>query len=338
MLPVTGIVWGLLLLLTAGGCEQALTPQPPENKPVKNFEHFWRAVDRHYSFFQIKGVDWDSVYQVYRPRVHNDMSNQALLRVMDSCLRLLQDGHNSLDAGFRQIKYPNFYLDSPANFDQSVLEREYFYASGRNERTAGFAHTVLDSIGYVRYKDFTASFAPEQLDYVLERMQPYEGLILDLRNNTGGAVSNVYDLLARFMRQERTVLQIQHKNGRAHDAFTAPEDVTVAPAGDVQYTRPVVVLTNRQCYSATSFFAGACKAVPHITLLGDTTGGGGGAPAKVELPNGWVVSCSSTRVLTAGGLNIEPGVPPDTSVSMTEADAAAGRDPLIEAAIQRLRE
>jgi hypothetical protein len=42
--------------------------------------------------------------------------------------------------------------------------------------------------------------------------------------------------------------------------------------------------------------------------------------------------------LTAGGLNIKPGVPPDTSVSMTEADAAAGRDPLIEAAIQRLRE
>ena len=69
----------------------------------------------------------------------------------------------------------------------------------------------------------------------------------------------------------------------------------------------------------------------NFTLVGQITGGGGGAAPAYELPNGWVVGVSSNYFLDAQQHHIENGVSPEIEVSNTQDDLIARRDPMLEA-------
>jgi C-terminal processing protease CtpA/Prc len=77
-------------------------------------------------------------------------------------------------------------------------------------------------------------------------------------------------------------------------------------------------------------------AFPHVTQVGDTTGGGLGSPAGFELPNGWGYRFSVSRTFTPDGKNWENGVPPDITIWMDTSDEQAGIDTIMETAIQLL--
>ena len=74
------------------------------------------------------------------------------------------------------------------------------------------------------------------------------------------------------------------------------------------------------------------KALANVTLLGDTTGGGGGLPMSSELPNGWVVRYSSAPTFDADTNHIEFGVAPDIRLDMKVEDIFSEKDTYIEAA------
>jgi len=94
-----------------------------------------------------------------------------------------------------------------------------------------------------------------------------------------------------------------------------------------------MLLTNRGCYSATSFFTLAMKAFPHVVQVGDTTGGGLGSPSGFELPNGWRYRFSVSRTLDPQGNNFENGIPPDVPVWNDPQNEANGVDDIMERAI-----
>ncbi|PLX18844.1 MAG: peptidase S41, partial [Salinivirgaceae bacterium] len=100
-----------------------------------------------------------------------------------------------------------------------------------------------------------------------------------------------------------------------------------------------VILTNRNCYSATSFFAAAAKALPNVTQIGDTTGGGAGAPHGGQMPNGWYYRFSVTRSAypsSEGLIDFEVGVAPDIAVNMDPIEEDQGIDSILETAIEFL--
>jgi C-terminal processing protease CtpA/Prc len=78
------------------------------------------------------------------------------------------------------------------------------------------------------------------------------------------------------------------------------------------------------------------RTIPHATLIGDDTGGGGGIPVYGELPNGWTYRFSATQTITPGGEHIEITVPVDIRVDLDSADEANGVDTIIEAALATL--
>ncbi|MCB0662395.1 MAG: hypothetical protein KDC24_06630 [Saprospiraceae bacterium] len=100
----------------------------------------------------------------------------------------------------------------------------------------------------------------------------------------------------------------------------------------------MVILTNRKSYSAATFFPALMSAYPHVTIMGDTTGGGGGIPYHLELPNGWNFRLSTTITKDAQGRNIELGIPPDKLVSLDKEKANEGIDSVIEAALAHIKE
>jgi hypothetical protein len=325
----------LILLAITTSCEKILMEDEPANDPVTNFEHLWKTADEKYSFFEYKGINWDEIYAVYRPQVNNEMNNYQLFKVLGSMLNELKDGHVNLTAPFDISRY-SFKYNAPENFNFRLIKDHYI---GWDYRITGaLANTIFErdglSIGYIYYGSFLNYVESADIDFVIGSLWHTDGIILDMRNNGGGSVSNIYKIGSRFADQERIVYSSAMKTGPGHEDFGEPAEVSMEPGGSYQYTRPVVLLTNRGCFSATSFYAAAMKAFPHVIQVGDTTGGGLGSPAGFELPNGWGYRFSVSRTLSPDGQNWENGVPPDVTVWMDPQHELEGIDDIMEKAIE----
>lgn len=324
-----------LLPLLLASCDKVLFEKDPAADPVSNFEACWKELDEGYAFFEYKQIDWDSVYDVFRPQVNEDMSPIELFEVLSDMLYTLRDGHVNLTSSFNVSRNWDWYLGYPPNFDFDLLERNYW----KDEQwyTGPLVHTWVDSaIGYVRYASFGSPVSESQLDLVIARFQQARGLIIDLRDNGGGSLNLTYTIASRFADQKRLAYRFVVKDGPGHSDFSEPYEVYIEPSGERQYTGPVVILTNRSCYSATNTFVAVMKAFPHVKVIGDWTGGGGGIPSSGELPNGWTVRYSATQSYLPGGFPIEGGIPPDIRVDMLEEDRLNGEDTILERAIEEL--
>lgn len=325
----------LLPLLLFMGCEKVLMEKEPGDDPVSNFEHLWHTANEKYSFFEYKQINWDEVYDQYRPLVSDGMSNYQLFTVLGSMLNELEDGHVNLIAPFDVSRYQFKYF-APENFNLRLLKDHYI---GWDYRTTGpLLNTSFERdgkiIGYIYYGSFSSFVENADIDFTLAALWHTDGIILDMRNNGGGSVSNIYKIGSRFADQERFIYSSALKNGPGYDDFSTPSEVYMEPAGARQYLKKVIFLTNRGCYSATSFFTLAMKAFPHVIQVGDTTGGGLGAPSGFELPNGWGYRFSVSRTFSPQGENFENGVPPDVVVWMDPIHEAQGIDDIMEKAIE----
>lgn len=316
-------------------CEKVLIKKGPADDPVSNFNILWETLDRQYSFFTYKQIDWTEVYRTYRPLVHEEMDDAALFKVMSDMLFLLKDGHTNLTSPFNRSRNWEWYLNSPANFNFDILQRNYL---GNNYRISGpLLNTVIDSIGYIYYGSFQSEIAEGNIDFIVQDFRHLKGIIIDVRNNSGGNTENIDRIASRFTSHKLLTHYWLYKSGPGHDEFYKPEAKYLEPDGPLQYTGNVAILTNRRCYSATNDFVATMKALPNVTVIGDTTGGGGGLPFNSELPNGWQFRFSSTMMLTAAGFNIEGGIPSDIHLDMTQEQISNGKDTILEYAIRYLK-
>lgn len=330
------VLWMLGLALV--GCETLFMKPNPGTSPQDIFEEAWTFTDQEYSFFSFKGIDWDSVRTVYEPQVREDMTDEALFDLLADMLFTLRDGHVNLRTSFDRSRNWTWFLDYPPNYNEDVLER--FYWKNEQQFVGPFVVYDFGDVGYARYASFSNFVSSSSIDYIVEQFdqEGYKGMILDMRSNGGGSTSNIGRILGRFTNKAVVAAQERNKVGPGHDELGPLYDFTIEPQGDTNYTKPVVVLVNRLSYSATNFFATATKAFPNITLMGDTTGGGGGAPSFIDLANGWNLRVSNTQLFDLNGFNVEDGVPPDVYVQLDSAQMQQGVDTMLELALETLRE
>ncbi len=307
--------------------------------PTGNFEALWRIIDEHYCFLDYKqhelGVDWQQVYYKYKERVNDKMTDLQLFEVLCQMLGELRDGHVNLSAAHDYGRYWSWFEDYPANLSDSLL-RVYL---GTDYRIAGgLDYRILDdNIGYVRYDSFTSGFGEGNLDEVLMHLMLCQGLIIDIRGNGGGNLTNADMLAARFCHEKTLVGYTQHKTGPGHSDFSDLQPHYLEPSKNIRWHKPVVVLTNRHVFSAANEFTMYMKALPQVKVVGDHTGGGAGMPFSSSLPNGWSVRFSAVPTYDAQRHSTEFGIEPDYYVSLTDDDFRRGRDTIIEFARQLLR-
>ncbi len=318
------------LLLTSSACERLLIGPDPANTPANNFDLLWKTVDEKYSYFTYKNIDWNAIYAKYRPLVKDGMKQEELFDVMADMLYELRDGHVNLTSKFNISRNWDWYLNYPQNFNSTILERNYL---GKDYEIAQpFRTTIIGNVGYIRYSSFLSGIPGSTVDYLLAKYTNTRGLIIDIRDNGGGSISNVDVLAGRFTNQTRTVGYTRYKNGPDHDDFSQPFVRELKPTGRF-WNKEVVVLTNRSVFSAANDFAAVMSELPNVTLMGDQTGGGGGAPISSELPNGWRFRFSTNQLLNAKREQIEHGLVPGVKVDILKADEDNGIDTIIQTAL-----
>lgn len=320
-----GIASALLLSSCVDETEYADNPQG-------NFLQLWRIIDEHYCFFDYKqqqyGLDWNEVYQRYSPQINSHMTSSQLFEVLANMLAELRDGHVNLSTNFDLGRYWAWHEDYPANYSENLIDH---YLGTDYKIAGGLRYRILDdNVGYISCTTFETAQSSNALNNILSYLASCNGLILDVRNNTGGMLTSAEELAARFTNEEILVGYIQHKTGKGHNDFSAMEPQRLKPSSGLRWQKRVVVLTNRKVYSAANEFVKYMKCCPNVTIVGDKTGGGAGMPFTSELPNGWGVRFSACPMYNTNKQPTEFGIEPDHPCQLSEADAFNGYDTIIE--------
>jgi len=208
-----------------------------------------------------------------------------------------------------------------------------YFSKDLNKLTSTFQYGILpDELGYI----YISSFPKDEetyrhFDAVLDHIKETKGLIIDIRHNGGGS-TNASDYFI-----ERLISD--HLEGtlwtRTDGGYRPVRQYY--PGGDFQYTKSTVLLINGKSFSTAEAMANLCKKIEHITLIGDTTGGGGGVPQKFYLPSGLRFRVPTRYALRYDGEHVEwNGIPPDILVPQTKEDIDNEQDKQLEYAIDYL--
>ena len=323
------LIYCLAVLLLVGCAEK----DEFEHDQVGNFEALWSIMDEHYSFFDYKQVNWNEVHQRYRALVSNEMTDRELFDVCGDMLKELRDGHTNLIASHDVSRYW-IWEQWPVNYDERIIDEHYLNFDYK--MASGIKYQILPgNFGYMYYGSFSSDIGEGNLDLILSYLSTADGLIIDVRDNGGGLLTNVETLVSRFIKEKTLAGYICHKTGPGHNDFSDPYAYYFEPTKNhIHYLKPVVVLANRGSFSATNHLRSIMKSLDQVAIVGDTTGGGCGLPFTSELPNGWRVRFSSCPIMDAQGQLTEFGVAPDQRIDMNEDDRS--HDAILDAAVKVL--
>lgn len=328
----------LLYICTYGFlCCSCITEEQYDNTPEGNFKALWKIIDEHYCFLDYKHINWDSVYTVYHKKLTPSMTAKNQFEVFSEMLNELKDGHVNLYAAHDVGRYWGWREDYPANYRADIVDK--YLGSGNDYAiAAGLKYKALDdNIGYIRYESFSDPVGDGNIAEVLNALAACNGLILDIRDNPGGELTNATRLAEHFTNKRILIGYMSHKTGPGHNDFSKPEAVYLNPSSSVRWQKKTIVLTNRGCFSAANDFVKAIKECENITVVGDSTGGGSGFPFSSELPNGWSVRFSASPLYDALMQYTEFGIAPDIKIEMKDEDLGKEKDTLIEFAREFLK-
>ncbi|MEO0895071.1 MAG: S41 family peptidase [Bacteroidota bacterium] len=332
----------IALVLSCVSCEQLLLTPEYENTPQGVFDALWNSFDQHYGGFMVKDINWDSMYTTLSKDIREDMSGEELFDACVSLLSPLKDPHvllvpmdidREIWYGSRKAK-----LDTLQDFDKDILQENYLSEVKTTDNM--FEYGIMEgNIGYVYIHHFALneSDTKKEFDEVMEELGSTAGLIFDIRGGFGGEDVSGKGIASRFADQSYHYMNTRVKNGPEHDDFTPAVQWFVEPEG-TRYEKPVVMLTNLQTLSARETFLLAMRVMPQVTQIGDTTAGGFSNANPGELPNGWGYYLSVGEWTDGNGISYEgKGIAPDILIQNRRPDVLAGKDEVLEKALEVLR-
>lgn len=165
-------------------------------------------------------------------------------------------------------------------------------------------------IGYIKLTNF-ASNSYEQFEKSLESLETksIDSLIIDLRDNTGGQLKAVDNIVSLFINEDNVIYQMKEKD----------EITKYYSHGNNNRKYPIVVLVNENSASASELMTGALKEVYGATVIGVNTYGKGTAQEVRTLENGEQYKFTTREWLTAKGNSIEKvGIEPNIKIEQSE--------------------
>jgi len=332
-----------LLSLTAGlaACESILVTESGGNHNVADFEAAWAWVDSVYPAFDIKRIDWASVYSEYRPRAETAQGDE-FYQLLNDMLKLLADPHlyYSTPGGARFYPYTSPRLLNDRHLFSSKVVRTYFQSELHITGKDGVEYGILDGqIGYIHITHFNEDGMMDDFHEVMQFLRTTDGLIIDVRSNTGGDHDKVQVVVGMFIDSAMAWPLAVEQDGVPFEPWP---DIQPVP-GIPRYTNRVVVLINGASLSSGELFPEVMGQLPNVTLVGDTTAGAGcndreESRGGLILPSGKQIHIPTGCLLRYDGIPWESiGIAPDIVVEQPLSDFSRGVDRQLEFAIEMMR-
>lgn len=181
-------------------------------------------------------------------------------------------------------------------------------------------HRTIGNIGYIRITAFTqqtkvgldAAFA----DFGRKPGKAWSGVVLDLRNNPGGLLSQAIDVADSFL-DRGEIVSTRGREAKISSRYNAKK-------GDMADGRPIVVLINNGSASASEIVAGALQDHRRAILMGTKSFGKGSVQTVVPLGNQGAMRLTTARYYTPSGRAIQAkGIVPDIVVEQAKLTALA---------------
>ena len=177
----------------------------------------------------------------------------------------------------------------------------------RTKRLRDDSHTI----GYLRITQFSES-VPKKIEEALQELKEkeVEGIILDLRNNSGGLVSSGIAVAESFL-SEKPIVETKDRNG-IKDAIISQKNTF--------FDGPMVTLVNKGTASASEILAGSLQDNNRSILMGEQTYGKGLIQSLKSLGEDSGIAITVASYLTPQGNNIQGrGITPDKILDLPEA-------------------
>lgn len=194
-------------------------------------------------------------------------------------------------------------------FDVAIIRDEIKIRSVRSR--------LYDDIGYIRITTFSEQTSPGLKKAVEELTKEAEnglaGIVLDLRNNPGGLLSEAIKVTDAFLERGEIVSTRGRDNSNMQHAYARP--------GDITNGLPVVVLINSGSASASEIVAGALKDHRRAILMGTRSFGKGSVQTIMPMPGHGAIRLTTARYYTPSGVSIQAkGIAPDIEVALARIE------------------
>ncbi|AGF59265.1 carboxyl-terminal processing protease [Clostridium saccharoperbutylacetonicum] len=194
-----------------------------------------------------------------------------------------------------------------------------------------------ESIGYIRIKTFNDENTADNFKNTIDQLksQGMKGLILDLRENPGGLLSQAVKVASQFIPKDKIITYTIDKYDNRYDSLSI--------GGDAE-GMPLVLLVNKNSASASEVVTGALRDYKAATLVGKTTFGKGITQLPIQLKdNIGGLKVTISKYYTPNGENIHNiGIKPDfeveTAVGIDETGYDKNTDEQLKTAIQKIEE
>ncbi|APF24677.1 MULTISPECIES: S41 family peptidase [Clostridium] len=170
---------------------------------------------------------------------------------------------------------------------------------------------MLDSsMGYIRIHSFMNENTTEDFKNKIEELkgQGMKGLIVDLRENPGGLLSEAVGVASQFIPKDKIITYTVDKYENRNESLSV---------GGIAEGMPLVILVNEDSASASEVVTGALRDYKAATIVGNTTFGKGIVQQTVRFNNGiGGLKVTISKYYTPNGENIHKiGIVPDVEVS-----------------------
>ncbi len=187
-----------------------------------------------------------------------------------------------------------------------------------------------DKIGYIAVSEFDLVTYAQYKDALTNlEGQGMKGLIVDLRNNPGGNLSTVCEMLD-LMLPEGLIVYTEDKEGNREEMESDEES---------QFHLPMVVLMNGNSASASEIYAGAIQDYGIGKIVGTQSYGKGVVQQIFDLKDGTCVKLTIAEYFTPKGRNINgTGITPDVEVEYEKNEEDPEADNQLDKAVEVLKE
>jgi carboxyl-terminal processing protease len=179
------------------------------------------------------------------------------------------------------------------------------------------AQMINPDVGYIRLTSFISEHANDEMKKALGQLSSAKGIILDLRDNPGGLLTNAIEISNMFLDGHHDIVSTVDKDGYKTPAVSDGHPIT---------HQPLVILINRGSASASEIASGAMHDNGRATLVGERSFGKGLVQGITRLDDNTGVNVTIAKYLTPNDTDInQKGINPDVAVALSEKDYKDGK-------------